>query len=103
MGKLASLRAHPWPVSDEPCVDMPCANCAASVYPGPFVPLGRRGRWSSCGVIIALMSALVSPSTLGRSRKVVYHLSESVTVLQPPTHGFSELLLEVTFERSEDL
>ena len=76
---------------------MPCANCAASLYPGPFVPLGRRGRWSSCGVIIALMSALVSPSTSGRSRKVMYHFSESITVLQQPRQESSKLLLEVTF------
>ena len=60
---------------------MPWAKAEASVEEGLTVPLAqRRGRLE--GVIMLVISLLLSRSSSGLTRNVMYHFSESETVLR---------------------
>ena len=71
---------------------MPCAKTAASFVEGFTVPLANRKGCSSFGVIMLLISALLSRRTSGLTRKVIYHFNESAAVLQ----GMSRLAIFYT-------
>ena len=61
---------------------MACAKTAASFVEGFTVPLANRKGCSILGVLMLLISALLSCSTSGLTRKVIYHFNESAAVLQ---------------------
>ena len=74
-----------------PCVDMPWANPEASLVEGLMVPFAQRRGWFE-GVIIALIPLLLSRSSSGCTRNVMYHFRESDAVLHIQEEVASETL-----------